>query len=174
MKTYRGAGAALAVVGLLWSGVIEAVAGPPPKIDIVVLKNKSTGKDGTDYDNVKSTFRCQAEIQNKEFRIAFTNLTVEMYVFGQEVTTKSLKLIDRSTANVASLPPKNKAIVSGSDITLQYDENEVARFGTKYGGYLVVVKDASGAIIASKAAKSSMLKNYDIIRNTQINSTVKD
>lgn len=153
----------------------ESNAGPTAaKIDILVKKNKSTGKDGTDYDNVSSKFRCEAIVHNKEFRVTFNHLNAELYVFGQDIATKSLKLLDKTEQKIDVLKPGEKASVSGKDIVLQYDDNAMAKFGTKYGGYLFVLKDESGAIIASKTTKNSLLKNYDAVKSAVLNGLVKE
>jgi len=126
-------------------------------IDITVLKQKSTGMSGTDYDNKRQSFQILAKIKNSERSLAFEKLKGTLYTFGEAVTIREYVLLDKASVNF-DLPTKGDFEFSGRTISLEFDDNRYAQFGTKYYGYLVVIEDADGRTIAEKTSRVSFVK----------------
>lgn len=156
-----------AVLSLIVSSGIFAVSPSTlmrPNLEIVVTKSKTDCLDGSDYDNRQQVFEFTVKIKNKDLSKNLENLSAELYVVGKYVTSNEYVLLDKATSSFG-LPRGKEHSFKGSPIELSYDDNQAARFGVKYNGYVVFVQDQDGNILAEKGNKTSFLKYMDKLRN---------
>jgi hypothetical protein len=136
----------------------------PPDFDISVKKQKDTRYDGTDYDNKSQRFQLNVKITNREWDKDFTGLKAELYAFGQGVTSSDYVLLDTADATF-DLPREGEYEFHGGMVSLQFDDNMYAQYGTKYYGYTVVIRDAHDRIVCTKASRTRLGENLEKYRN---------
>lgn len=149
----------VAVVGLGWVAACEAQVAPglPPRIDIVAQKARKAKFDGTDYDNVSEQFQMNIKIKNLDGTREVNHLTAHLFVYGKFCAERNAyQMLDRATSQF-DLPRRGEHAFQGETVELQYDDNFSAKYGVKYDGYIVVVKDQEGKVVAGKATKPAYL-----------------
>jgi hypothetical protein len=139
---------------------LPASAAPPAQMEIVVQKDKKTRYSGADYDDKSQDFQFTVRIKNKEVNRGFERLKATLLVVGKETTADVFQMLDR-TESEFDLPVKGEHEFDGHPVMLEFDDNKYMKHGVKYEGYVVVVRDGKGEIVASKATKASWLKNLD-------------
>lgn len=151
---------------LSWSfcaPVLAAPPGPPPKIDVLVSKGKSTKFNKTDYDNKTQSFQCKVSIRSKELQRSYQNLRATLVVVGKQVDGDVRQVLDVATSGF-SLPAKGSHVFEGGSVTLTFDDSAYAQYGIKYEGYALVIEDAAGAQLFSEATKKLYLQDFPKLR----------
>ena len=84
-------------------------------------------------------------------------MTACLVIIGKDMKSKHYTIL---TKNSSTFYFKNSAtfLMKGSRFTMHEDRD--LGTGTKYAGFLVLVKDANGKVIAIKSSKSDFEKNY--------------
>jgi len=129
----------------------------PPNLEIVVLKGATTKMDYSmgDEDDMTDSFRFTIKVRNKEKR-DFSQLTVIFTVYARVLGGHGSGTTVDNGRGTFDLPGQGEFTLQGQPVTLSYDKN--FGHGTRYDGYAVIVKDASGQVVASKANKPPCLK----------------
>jgi hypothetical protein len=89
-------------------------------------------------------------------------LTVEFFAIGDQIMADKRVLLDRKVETF-TLSEENDFNFNcmGSEVkVLDFTMNRLRR-GTRYGGYLVVVRDTNGTIIAHKASSKNLYENLE-------------
>ena len=126
----------------------------PPSLDIEVKKNLSRRETGTDYDNRAEEVKCEVSIRKTSMRPYIGELTAYLYVIGESVTRSQFEMLDTAYSTFSVEKGGEEHGFSGNSIVLEYDDNDMAQYGTKYEGYLVFIRDSEGTIMAAKASPS--------------------
>ena len=109
-----------------------------------------TSRSSTYYDNRSQTIKCRLNIAN-EAREDVDGLSGEIYIIGKSVSTsKEFKLFKIVTLSDISVPKGKKYASEEKTCRIEYDSNNFFKYGHKYEGYLLVLKDSSGEIIMKK------------------------
>ena len=167
---------AVALAGLslvLVSAHAAPPAAPPAQIEILVQKGKSTRLSGMDYDDKSQQFQFNVRIKNKEMAKSFAKLRATMVVTGKDTTREIYTILDHKESPF-DLPLKGMHEFEGNSVSLEYDDNKYAKYGTKYEGYAIVVEDEAGNIVASKASGTSLLKKFAKLRELSVNTRYDD
>ncbi len=96
-------------------------------------------------------------------------LTVEFFAIGDQIMADKRVLLDRKVATF-TLSEENGFSFSckGKDVEmLDYEMNRKRR-GTRYGGYVVVVRDVNGKIIAHKESSKNLYENLDNLSRLKV------
>ena len=153
------------------TGSVDAAATAirqPAQIDVVVKKGLKRGFSGTDYDNQRDVLSFSVSVKNKEFQKEYTNLTAALYVYGRSTTTAYYQLLLKHTSKAFDLPKGKSYEFEGGTISLDYDENYTAKFGVKYAGYVLVVRDESGNVLKAKAMNQSFVTKLEKLDQIQV------
>ena len=144
--------------------------GRPPDISIAVSRGKRTRYSGRDYDDKRQNLHLCVKIQNKEMTRDFMKLEADLYLFGKSVTGDTYELLDRAGSEF-DLPRRGRHEFQGRSVALDFDDNRYAKYGVKYHGYVVVVRDRTGTIIASKATQGRLLKELEKFKDAETGTT---
>ena len=96
-------------------------------------------------------------------------LTAEFFAIGQQIGEDTRVLLERQTADL-SLSKENdfSFTFQGEEIQLlDYTTNDERR-GTRYDGYLVVIRDINGRIIAHKTSSNGLFTNLDNLSRLKV------
>jgi hypothetical protein len=97
-------------------------------------------------------------------------LKVEFFAVGQEIGGEKRVLLERQNAEFL-LSGENDFSFSfkgGEAELLDYNDDEIGRRGTRYDGYLVVIRDVDGRIIAHKTSSKGLFTNLDNLSRLKV------
>ncbi len=130
-----------------------------PRLEIRINngKNDRLAKDG-DYDNRTAALQFKVSIENEERNFDIVDAKATLLIFGKSVFDSGrLKVMSRESFDL-SVPEGATAVLNGEEVVFKYDDNDSAKFGHKYGGYLVVIQNEGGKIIGHKCVPEPMGK----------------
>ncbi len=143
----------------------------PPKLDINFAKTTEHRKFGKTYTGdappVRGNFYTFAtRIKKTSRRPYHFPLTVEFFAIGDEIGGQKHILLDhQETSMVLNAASDFMGELSGPPVELlDYTINSERR-GQTYGGYLVVVKDIEGNVIAYETPSENLYRNYENLKN---------
>ena len=146
----------------------------PPKLDINFAKTTKQRKFGTNYDGKESPIRgsfytFSTRIKQTSVRPYGFGLTAELFVIGEEVGGNKYVLLDYQKAGFA-LTKENEFTFkfSGNRLELIDYVLQAERRGQRYGGYLVLVKDSRGEIIAHATSSKRFFENRDSLMKIKL------
>ena len=94
-------------------------------------------------------------------------LHVEFFAIGEEIDGKNFILLDRQESTFVPSEQKRSEYHTFSGRTVRlydYEFREDGRRGQRYGGYLVVVTDSRGKIIAHKSSYNWMFEKREELK----------
>jgi hypothetical protein len=104
-------------------------------------------------------------VKSRELTNDYDNLSVHICAFGREVTSKNLyKVLLIEELPVESLPRGRSVTLESKTVTSLYDDNEVAKYGYKFYGYILEVKDAQGKVLFSSVSPSRLAAEAEKIQ----------
>ncbi|MFT5467971.1 MAG: hypothetical protein ACI8UO_003079 [Verrucomicrobiales bacterium] len=118
-----------------------------PRLEVKFASGKGDRRTDVYFDERTQELVPGVTIENREQTFTMTNAAVTVMTFGKHVTTRDeLKVISKEEFKV-TLAPGKTADWTGKKIKLEYDDRSSFRYGHRYAGYLIVVKNDSGRII---------------------------
>lgn len=143
-------------------------------LKIKALVQKPSSNSGSDYDNRFQIVRSRINISNEGLADA-DGLEGEIFVIGKSVSGSKDYRIFKIAKTTGINVPKGKKYTSEEFICkVEYDSNDYAKFGHKYEGYLLIMKDSSGEIFMKKGYPSKFERIADKITKLEENSLFDD
>lgn len=167
LKTADGRVLKIPVAGLCAEDLEYLAAVVPPEIDIEVDvdKNQNNEFSTTGYKRKRETIKCSATVKKTSKAPCSRDFKAYLYVFAEQINgdihwliscaDQSLSFKDDSKAFCFKSPP---ASVEYQDMT--FADNR----GFQYEGYIVVVEDSDGNVVAMKSTRELYEKNWEKIR----------
>ena len=110
--------------------------------------------EGGDWDDKTDHIRLKVRITNPDPSLATEKLKLTVYVFvGSVVSPNKCMLLGRGTFDF-DLAPRAETTVSTEEFDSAYDTNG-ARWGYKYSGWILEMKNASGKSVFTKVSAST-------------------
>ena len=129
----------------------------PPKIDLKFSK-KQVRRLATEYwDESDVKLTCKVEITKKSKMQYDGELKAYLVAIGKDIRSKHYIILTKDSTSFYFKGPA-KFVMEGSSFTMHEDRD--LKTGTNYSGFLVVVKDADGNVIAIKSSRGEFKKNY--------------
>ena len=120
-----------------------------------------------------SDFEFVVRLEPKKVEAFFeSDLEVEYLVFAEEVEGDNYVLVDRYSHVVEAAAWREEEVVIGSGTPVEF--KTLALFsnggmrGIKYGGYLVLIRDAQGGVIQSKASHDFLIEHYENLKRVPL------
>jgi hypothetical protein len=146
----------------------------PPKLDINFLKTTKPRKFGATMEGkappvVGSFYTFAARIKQTSTRPYGHPLTAEFFAIGDEIGGQKKMLLDYQRAEFTLSEESDYSFeFKGPPVELlDYTVNNERR-GKRYGGYLVVIKDSRGEIIAYETPSEKLYKNLENLRKIHV------
>ena len=146
--------------------------GRPPKIDIDIQRSKNTRREGFDYDNETQNVSVRVRLTNKELTHALSGMTQHVFGFSRSTVHNDRFQLIIKESEAFGLTIGDTYEYNTKSVQLQYDDNMYARFGFKYYGWMILIKDDSGNVILSKSSKKRLLENVSLIEVTTEGSEI--
>lgn len=138
------------------------------KVKVIMQKPSSTS--GSDYDSKYHVLKGRLNIANSSFGDA-NGLSSEIYLIGKAVRgSRDYRLFRILKMEDISVPRGQKYSSEEYICKVKYDSFDDVRFGYKYEGYLLLVKDASGVTVITKGSSSKFEKIANKLAELKENS----
>lgn len=134
----------------------EVMIGRPSKIE------------GGDFDDKQQTLKPRVKLTNTDVRQNYEGHKASLMLIGEStIDAKVFKVLQRHDFNV-ELPVRQILDEEAPPVTTRYDTTG-AKFGFKYDGWILIVKDAKGGLVLAKSTSPSLEKMA-----TQLDSLKQD
>jgi hypothetical protein len=133
---------------------------PAPKFDqrvqLDVTRAKKTRIEGGDADDKVDRIVLKAVFINNDIATSYKDCKAEIYVWAEHIVNrKAYKLLGKEHFTF-SLAPRESHTFTTAEVETAWDKT-VARFGAKYDGWVVVVRDEAGTVLMKKSTSPMWL-----------------
>ena len=114
-----------------------------------------------EIDDRNVTLAMKATITNLDTKKSLEGGKVTLIAIAKDVVmSEELKVVSRSQFPL-TIKPLGKQSVSAEPVLLKYDDKASAKHGHKYLGYVLMIDDAEGKRVFSKAVPTTLGGNLD-------------
>ncbi len=129
-------------------------------VDIVRMKKSRI--EGGDWDDKTDRIELKVKLTNRDISLSADNLKGEIYIFAESILDRSaLKLLAVQNFEF-SLSARGTHERVTDEVVTTYDTTG-GRFGYKYEGWLLRIRDQAGSLVLLKSSSPSLLKNAEKI-----------
>jgi hypothetical protein len=144
---------------------------PAPKFDqrvqLDVTRAKKTRIEGGDFDDKIDRVVLKVVFTNTDTATSYNDCKAEVYVWAEHIVNrKAYKLLGKEQFTF-SLPPREAHTFTTAEVQTAWDKTQ-ARFGAKYDGWVVVVRDESGAVLMKKSTSPMWLQIVEKLGELQV------
>ena len=130
------------------------------KVVVEVVRNRRSRTEGGDFDDKKERIEMKVKLANPDPKLSVEKWKGEIYVFCESILDRSaIKLVITQQFDVAISSRGNQEFVTEQAETM-YDTTG-ARFGFRYEGWVLLVKDGAGKVLIAKATSPNLLKGVE-------------
>ena len=135
-----------------------------------VVRKRSNKIAGGDWDDKTDRIAFTVKLANADTAAGFSDCKGEFYIFAQNILNpKSYRLLSKEDF-AFSLPPRGTHEFSTAEAVTQYDPTG-ARFGAKYEGWAMVIRDKSDKIIMKRGTPPAWLAAADKLKTLAVKSS---
>jgi hypothetical protein len=140
----------------------STTGGPPMRIEAKVYPNKSDRPTNYYFDERTARVGFKVDIKNGEQQRSLSSGKAIMMAFAKNLEdSQESKVISREEFEVTLEPLKTMSHET-KEVKLSYD-NIAYKYGFKYSGYLLVVKDQTGKVVTIVGSSSTIEKVADAL-----------
>ena len=126
------------------------------RVQVEAVRSKKTRIEGGDFDDKVDRIIFTIKFTNTDTKTAFPDCKGEFYVLAQNIVNrKAHQLLGVEKLSI-SLPVRGTQEATTAEMTTSFDTTG-ARFGAKYEGWVLVVRDSTGKVVMKKATTPSWL-----------------
>lgn len=167
LKTADGRVLKIPVDGLCAADLEYLAAVVPPKIDITVdvdkNRNSEFAVDG--YKRNRETIKCTVFIKKKNKYPCSREFKTHFYVFAEKLNGDLYWLISCASHSLSFNDGENTFSFKSTPASVEWQDMTFAdNRGFKYEGYIVVVEDDAGNVIAMESTRDLYENNWNKIR----------
>ncbi len=181
--TFRNAGSVLPETSPATTAaapaVVEPVAQPRmagsgavkigERMVIEVVRQKKSRIEGGDWDDKKDRIVLKVKLANTDTTLSAEGLKGEIYILAESILDRTaVKMLTKQDFTF-SLPARGSHEFLTDEVETTYDTTG-ARFGYRYEGWLLRVRDSAGNLVVEKATSPSLVKNADKISGVAVGS----
>ena len=136
--------------------------GSSTDLDITFTSGKSSRVSKREqYDDKTLRLRPTVTIKNSDNLASTRKLSMTLLLLGRPVLDSSLYYVfSKDVKTTDKIAPGDSFFTECSDVKVEYDNKGSAQFGAKYYGYVIMVQDPDGVIVASKSIPSSLFTKH--------------
>ncbi|HEX8311765.1 MAG TPA: hypothetical protein VF614_10630 [Chthoniobacteraceae bacterium] len=126
------------------------------RVQVEVVRAKKTRIEGGDFDDKKDRIILKVKFTNSDTAVAYNDCKAELYIWAEHILNRKAFLLLGKEQFTFSLPARGTHTFTSTEVETAWDKTD-ARFGAKYDGWVIVVRDAQGAILMKKATTPAWL-----------------
>ena len=140
------------------------------RVKVEALRRRSNKIAGGDWDDKTDRIAFAVKFANLDTVSGFSDCKAEFYIFAQHILNPKAFLLLLKENFSFSLPALGTHQFSTGEAVTKYDTTG-ARFGAKYEGWVLVVRDKSDKILMTKASPPSWLPVADKLKTLTVDSS---
>jgi hypothetical protein len=130
------------------------------KVVVEVVRNRRSRVQGGDFDDKTEKVEMKVKLSNPDLYISADKWKGEIQVFAESILDRSVvKLIITQQFDI-SIPARGNHEFITDEAATMYDTTG-ARFGFKYDGWVLKVKDSGGKVLITKTSSPSLLTGME-------------
>lgn len=142
----------------------------PPTIEIDVFidrESKQISSNGYGYSRRRENIKGRVILTKKNRESSSRKFTAYLYVFGKDLYRDEIWVIDE-TQHEFSFEHQKKIEFSGNQSSITHTDSSYSnKYGDKYDGYLVFIKDSGGNVVCVKGSRSKYEKKVTQIEKAK-------
>jgi hypothetical protein len=158
----------LAVSGLPIAALADLEkAKSPPRLDLDVMRDRSTKVEGGDWDDKAERVQVRISVTNRELNAGVDGLKAHFWLVVRSAVDRTAYKIgqrEEFPISLTNTPDGRKLEHETKEIELRYDTT-FAKFGESYHGWLLVILNDGGEIVAMKSTSPAYEKAVDLAMN---------
>ncbi|HEX8296114.1 MAG TPA: hypothetical protein VF593_07420 [Chthoniobacteraceae bacterium] len=136
------------------------------RVQVDVARSRTNRVGGGDFDDKTDRISFVVKLVNSDTKASFQGHKAEFYVWAQSIVNPKAFLLLTADQSAVSLLPRGTHEFTSKEGTTMYDTTG-ARFGAKYDGWVLVVRDSEGKVVLKKASQASWLPAADKLNTTK-------
>jgi len=136
------------------------------KVTVSAIRAKKTKIEGGDFDDMKDRISFTIKLRNSDPNRPFPGLKIEFYLFGESMVVKRALQFLQKYEQTFELAPLQELILTTPEVVSAWDDTN-AVFGSKYKGWYLLIRDASGQLLSEKST-SGFLSGIDGLPNLKV------
>ncbi len=167
LKTNKGKTLKVSVAGLCAADREYLASVVPPRIEVIVDVdvNRETESSGYSYERKSEAIKCSVILKKTNQEPCSRKFTAHIYVFAKKERGNTRWLISCVKESV-SFADENVAQFKTPVARVQYiNAGYIDNQGFRYEGYLVVVADDAGQVVAMESNQGKYEKNWSKIKD---------
>lgn len=138
------------------------------RIAVEVVRQKRSRIEGGDFDDKKDRIALKVKLSNTDTAMSGENLKGEICVLGESILDRNAVKMLAKQEFTFSLPPRGAHELLTDEVETAYDTTG-ARFGHRYEGWVLRVRDSAGNVIMEKSNSPSLIKIAAKISEVAVN-----
>ncbi len=124
-----------------------------PRLEVDISSGKSNRLDTTDeFDDRKGSFQFSVKVANEERDYDLMDASADLVVIGENCEVRNnYSVMDTSNFKVSVIEGETFEW-QGNEMSYRFDDSEPSRWGHKYYGYVLQIKNSSGKVIFTKTS----------------------
>ncbi|MEN8255965.1 MAG: SHD1 domain-containing protein [Verrucomicrobiota bacterium] len=167
LKTSGGKTLKIPIDGLCAKDQEYLAAVVPPKIDIEVDvdKNQNNEFSATGYKRKRETIKCSAIVKKTSKAPCSRDFKAYLYVFAEQINGDIHWLISCADQSLSFKDDKKTFSFKSPPASVEWQDMTFAdNRGFKYKGYIAVVEDSDGNVVAMESTRDLYEKNWGKIK----------
>jgi hypothetical protein len=162
----------LGFVFLFTASELRAQATSPPtpfeqRVAVQAERKRSLRTAGGDFDDKRDQLTFSVKLTNNDAKQSFAHCKAAFYVFAQSIVDRrAYKLLGVDKVDF-SLAPRGVHAFSTKEVVSQYDTTG-ARFGARYDGWMLVVRDDMDNIVMKKGSTPTWMPVADRLHTVTV------
>jgi len=157
-------GVALASFAFLPHSSAQAPVGPTAsfeqRVQVDAQRSRKVRTGGGDFDDKTDRITFTVKLTNLDTKAAFNDCKGEFYVWAQAIVNKKAYQLLSADKFTFSLAPRGVHSLESTEGITKFDTTGV-RFGAKYDGWVLVVRDSTNKVLLRKASSPAWLTVAD-------------
>jgi hypothetical protein len=128
------------------------------RIGVEVVRMKRSRTEGGDFDDKRDRVELRVKLINTDVRLSADKFSGEIVMLGESTVDRTAMKVLGLDRFDFSLPPRGTHEFVTPEVVTMYDESRFARFGHKYVGWVLRLKDSSGNVVVTKSTSPTLAK----------------
>jgi len=140
------------------------------RIVVEVVRQKRSRTEGGDFDDKLDRIALRVKLNNTDTTLSGDGLKGEICILGESIVDRTAVKMLAKEEFTFSLPPRGTHEFETGEVASRYDNTGVAKFGHRYEGWVLRVRDGGGNVILEKSNSPTLLKNATKIAEVAVDS----
>jgi len=130
------------------------------RLGVEVVRMKRSRIEGGDFDDKRERIELKVKLTNTDTKLSADQSKGEIFIFAESILDRTALKLLAVEAFDFSLPPRGIHEFVTPEVVTTYDTTG-ARFGHKYEGWVLRIRDKTGDLVLTKSSSPTLLKGSE-------------